>query len=141
METRTIKCPRCGTECKETSYSEYGIGEVESHFKCEYCGYYEHFAYGKSREADDLNTYENFLLPCRPGVKVYRVYTRSWIGEDIVKEWVIKETGIYYIDQNNRMTHIGNFGYRVFLDKEKAEECLKNLKELDEIVDNTIPFE
>lgn len=132
MSERIIKCPRCGTECKETSYSEYGYGEVESHFECEYCGYYEDFAYGNSQEADDLRTYENFKLPCRPGTKIYRIYTRSWIGEDIVKEWIIGETGINYIDQNNRMTPIKLFGYRVFLNKEKAEEILKKLKEMNE---------
>ena len=131
MSERIIKCPRCGMECKETSYSEYGYGEVESHFECEYCGYYEDFAYGNSQEADDLNTYESFLLPCRPGTKVYRIYTRSWIGEDIVKEWIIDKTGISYIDQNNRKTHIGIFGYRVFVDKVKAEERLKEIKETD----------
>ena len=136
MSEKIIKCPRCGTECKETSYSEYGYGEVENHFECAYCGYHEDFAYGISEEADDLNTYENFKLPCRPGTKIYRIYTRSWIGEDIVKEWVINETGINYIDQNNRMTPISAFGYRVFIDKEKAVDCLKNLKEIDEIVDN-----
>lgn len=135
-----IKCPRCGAECKETAYSEYGYGVVESHFKCVYCNYYEDFAYGVSEEADDLTTYENFLLPCRPGTKVYRIYTRSWIGEDIVKEWIIGETGINYIDQNNRMTPINAFGYRVFIDKEKAEERLKNLKEINDAFDDEFPF-
>ena len=141
MNEREFICPRCGTKGKEYYYSDYGIGEVERHFECDYCNYFEKFAYGNSREADDLNTYETYFLPCRPGTKIYRIYTHSWISEDIVKEWIIDETGIYYIDQNNRMTHIGLFGYRVFTDKEKAEECLKNLKEMDEIIDNIIPFE
>ena len=131
MNERIIKCPRCGSLSKEISYLEYGIGDVESHFKCDYCHYYEDFTYGISQEADDLNTYENFKLPCRPGTKIYRIYTRSWIGEDIVKEWIIDETGINYIDQNNRMTSISAFGYRVFVDKAKAEERLKEIKETD----------
>lgn len=140
MNERMINCPRCGTKCKETSYLDYGVGTVEAHFKCEYCGYYEDFVYGVTQEADDLTTYEIFRLPCRPGTKVYRIYTRSWIGEDIVKEWVINKTGINYIDQNNRMTSISMFGHRVFIDKEKAEECLKNLKEIDDVLDDEFPF-
>ena len=139
MNETIIKCPRCGAECKKTSWSEYGIGEVEYSFDCKYCGYYENFAYGQGEKSDNLSTYEKLLLPCRPGTKVYRIYTRSWIGEDEVKEWIIDKTGIFYIDQNNRMTHVGLFGYRVFIDKEKAEECLKHLKEINEVLDD-VPF-
>ena len=139
MNERIIKCPRCGTECKEKFYIQNGIGVVESNYECEYCGFYENFAYGVTQEADNLTTYEKILFPCKPGAKVYRIYTRSWISEDIVKEWIIDETGINYIDQNNRMTPISVFGYRVFTDKEKAEECLKHLKEINEVLDD-VPF-
>ena len=140
MNEKIIKCPRCGTECKEKFYIQNGIGVVESNYECEYCGFYENFAYGVTQEVDNLTTYEKILFPCKPGAKVYRIYTRSWIGEDEVKEWIIDKTGIFYINQYNRMTHIGLFGYRVFTDKEKAEECLKHLKEINEVLDD-VPFE
>ena len=38
-------CPICGTNNKREVYTEDGIGVVEEHYFCDYCGYAEEMAY------------------------------------------------------------------------------------------------
>ena len=63
--------------------------------------------------------------PCKVGDAVYRIYTRAWIGEDVVREVVVSENGVFYIDDKGRMTSCNKFGKTVFLTREDAERVLK----------------
>lgn len=65
------------------------------------------------------------VLPCKVGDVVYRIYTRAWIGEDVVREVVVSENGVFYIDDKGRMTSCNKFGKTVFLTREDAEAKLK----------------
>lgn len=65
------------------------------------------------------------VLPCKVGDVVYRIYTRAWIGEDVVREVVVSENGVFYIDDKGRMTSCNKFGKTVFLTREDAEKALK----------------
>ena len=65
------------------------------------------------------------VLPCKVGDVVYRIYTRAWIGEDVVREVVVSENGVFYIDDKGRMTSCNKFGKTVFLNREDAEAKLK----------------
>ena len=63
--------------------------------------------------------------PCKVGDVVYRIYTRAWIGEDVVREVVVSENGVFYIDDKGRMTSFNKFGKTVFLSREEAEKALE----------------
>ena len=75
--------------------------------------------------ADDLIADGVIVPPCKVGDTVYRIYTRSWIGEDVVREVVVSENGVFYVDDKGRMTSCGKFGKTVFLTREEAERALK----------------
>ena len=75
--------------------------------------------------ADGLIDSGVILPPCKAGDTVYRIYTRSWIGEDVVREVVVSENGVFYVDDKGRMTSCGKFGKTVFLTREEAERALK----------------
>ena len=63
-------------------------------------------------------------LPCAVGDTVYRIYTRSWIGEDKVEDFNITKRGLFYVDDKGRETSCDKFGKTVFLTKEEAEKAL-----------------
>ena len=75
--------------------------------------------------ADYLIDHGVVVPPCKVGDAVYRIYTRSWIGEDVVREVVVSENGVFYVDDKGRMTSCGKFGKTVFLTREEAEKALK----------------
>lgn len=75
--------------------------------------------------ADGLIDSGVILPPCKVGDAVYRIYTRAWIGEDVVREVVVSENGVFYIDDKGRMTSCNKFGKTVFLTREDAERALK----------------
>ena len=79
-----------------------------------------------------LGVYADYLLangvivpPCKVGDIVYRIYTKSWVGEDKVCEFVIRNNGLWYVDDKRRMTPCYKFGKTVFLTKEEAEQALR----------------
>ena len=75
--------------------------------------------------ADDLIADGVIVPPCKVGDTVYRIYTRSWIGEDVVREVVVSENGVFYVDDKGRMTSCDKFGKTVFLSREEAEKALE----------------
>lgn len=75
--------------------------------------------------ADDLLENGVVVPPCKVGDVVYRIYTRAWIGEDVVREVVVSENGVFYVDDKGRMTSCNKFGKTVFLTREDAEAKLK----------------
>lgn len=99
------------------------LNKKYDHF-CDQCGVNK-----DSHYTDNLADYllENgvVLLPCKVGDVVYRIYTRAWIGEDVVREVVVSENGVFYIDDKGRMTSCNKFGKTVFLTREDAERALK----------------
>ena len=124
INERIIKCPRCNKNIKETYYMESCL-ENAHHYSCAYCGYSEYEAYNSIQKSDNLETYDTFLLPCQPGTKIYCIHNNSII-EDIVKEWIINEEGIFFLNQNNNLMEINLFGTTVFVDKNLAK--IKNEK-------------
>lgn len=64
-------------------------------------------------------------LPCAVGDTVYRIYTRSWVGEDKVDDFCITDRGLFYYDDKSRETSCDKFGKTVFLTKEEAEKALE----------------
>ena len=79
-----------------------------------------------------VNAVTDYLLrngvivpPCKVGDTVYRIYTRSWIGEDKITHFFITEQGLYYVDDKGRETSCDKFGKLVFTNKEEAEQVLK----------------
>ena len=80
----------------------------------------------------DAEDFGNFVkLPCKVGDTVCRIYTRRWIGEDVVCDFIITDSGIYFTDDKYRETSCDRFGETVFLTREEAEAKLKELKEGD----------
>lgn len=126
INERIIKCPRCNKNIKETYYMESCL-ENAHHYSCAYCGYSEYEAYNSIQKSDNLETYDTFLLPCQPGTKIYCIYNNSLI-EDIVKEWIINEEGIFFLNRNNNLMEINLFGTTVFVDKNLAKIKINNKK-------------
>lgn len=63
--------------------------------------------------------------PCKVGDTVYRIYTRSWIGEDKVSHFLMTECGLHYVDDKGRETSCDKFVKTVFPTREEAEKALK----------------
>ena len=80
---------------------------------------------GAEKLADHLLANGVIVPPCMVGDTVYRIYTRSWVGEDKVDYFIITERGLYYVDDKGRETSCDKFGKTVFLTKEEAEQALK----------------
>lgn len=99
------------------------LNKKYDHF-CDQCGVNK-----DSHYVDNLAEYliDNGVVvpPCKVGDVVYRIYTRAWIGEDVVREVVVSENGVFYIDDKGRMTSCNKFGKTVFLTREEAEAKLK----------------
>lgn len=55
-------CPLCGTKGFVESYSEEQ-GEIEHHFCCKHCGYFEDMCYGSLTEGIAINMAESGVWP------------------------------------------------------------------------------
>ena len=75
--------------------------------------------------ADYLLANGVIVPPCKVGDTVYRIYTRSWIGEDTIVNLILSDRGLSYIDESGRETSCDKFGKTVFPTKEEAEYALK----------------
>lgn len=75
--------------------------------------------------ADHLIANGVIVPPCKVGDTVYRVYTKSWIGEDKICEISISRGGVFYVDDKGRETSCEKIGKTVFLTREEAELALK----------------
>jgi hypothetical protein len=78
--------------------------------------------------ADHLLANGVIVPPISVGQTVYRVYTRSWVGEDKVCELNISNRGICYVDDKGRETLCDKIGKTVFLSREDAEKALREEK-------------
>ena len=92
---------------------------------CEKCGNFPLSDKDVDRLADHILADGWMRSPCKVGDVVYRIYTRSWVGEDVVRELMISENGVFYIDDKGRMTSCNKFGKTVFLTREDAEKALE----------------
>lgn len=52
-----MKCKMCGRKLHYQNWTECGVGIAEYHKSCDYCGYYEHWAYGYLRLVIGDKTY------------------------------------------------------------------------------------